>query len=269
MVSCYKYINNWSKYNYKRQKNSMLSKPSTSNKVSGEKNSYYFLNQIMSAQRNPMSELWNQANKLQRLDSPNQITKLKYTISNKHWKKTIQTILKKGSDMSDIEKKTLSFWLKMTCESEKYMRDRDDKEIIRFRNEQSKNCFIQKCKTSIHRWLKDTIFENQAFKEKIAQMKEKFLNSWLEDEKMINEEKDGDNSQSTDYPIKIESNNPTSEAISPFRTEENSDIKSKNDTDVMMKIENIQKEWGNYKEMLSMFLKVFRIPVAVPMKFEN
>lgn len=248
----------------------MLTKPSTSNKVSGEKNSYYFLNQIMAAQRNAMSELWNQANKLQRLESPNQITKLKYTISNKHWKKTIQSILKKGSEMSDIEKKTLSFWLKMTCEPEKYMRDREDKEIIRFRNDQSRGCFIQKCKTSIHRWLKDTIFENHAFKEKIAQMKEKFLTAWLQDEKMINEEKDEENSQSTDYSIKIESNNPPSENIRQEENERNSNIKSKNDAvDVMMKIENIQKEWGNYKEMLSMFLKVYRIPFAVPMKFEN
>ena len=247
----------------------MLSKPSTSNKVSGEKNSYYFLNQIMAAQRNPMSEQWNKSNKLQRLESPNQITKLKYTISNKHWKKTIQSILKKGSDMSDIEKKTLSFWLKMTCDPEKYMKDRDDKEIIRFRNDQSKNCFIQKCKTSIHRWLKDAILENQAFKEKIAQMKEKVLTAWL-DENMIDEEKDEDNSQSTDYPVKIESNNPQSETISQEGNEQNSNLQSKKETgDIKMRFENIEKELGVFKEIFTMLFKGYRIPVAVPMKFEN
>lgn len=243
----------------------MLSKPSTPNKVSGEKNSYYFLNQIMSAQRNAMSEQWNQANKLQKLESPNKITKPKYTISNKHWKKTIQSILKKGSNMSDLEKKTLSFWLKMTSEPEKYMRDREDKEIIRFRNDQSKICFIKKCKTSIHRWLKDTIFENFAFKEKIAQMKEKFLNSWLEEG-----EKDEGSSESTDFPMKIESNILPSENISIEGKEKNLEINLQKDTgDVMKKIDNMQKEWEYYKQMFSLFFKVSSLPVAFPIKFEN
>ena len=87
---------------------------------------------------------------------------------------------------------------------------------------------------------------------------------------MIDEEKDEDNSQSTDYPVKIESNNPQSETISQEGNEQNSNLQSKKETgDIKMRFENIEKELGVFKEIFTMLFKGYRIPVAVPMKFEN
>lgn len=162
-----------------------MNKISNSNNISGGKNSFYFLNKIMAAQKNEMSDLWSETNKRNiKLESPHQISRFKYTVSNKHWKKAIQSILEKGAEMSDLEKKILSFWLKMTIDPEKYMKDQNDNEIIRFRNVESRHSFILKCKTSIHDWLKKNLLKCETFKEKVSQIEEKFLNDWL----------DGDNS---------------------------------------------------------------------------
>ena len=160
-----------------------MNKFSNSNNISGGKNSFYFLNKIMAAQKNEMSDLWSETNKRHnKLESTQQISRFKYTVSNKHWKKAIQSILEKGAEMSDLEKKILSFWLKMTIEPEKYMRDLNDNEIIRFRNAESRYSFIRKCKTSIHDWLKKNLLKCETFKEKVSQIEEKFLSDWLDGE---------------------------------------------------------------------------------------
>ena len=173
-----------------------MNKFSNSNNISGGKNSFYFLNKIMAAQKNEMSDLWGETNKRHNnLESTHQISRFKYTVSNKHWKKAIQSILEKGAEMSDLEKRILSFWLKMTIDPEKYMRDQNDNEIIRFRNAESRYSFIRKCKTSIHDWLKKNLLKCETFKEKVSQIEEKFLSDWLDGENLnsLNVGKDKEN----------------------------------------------------------------------------
>lgn len=170
------------------------------NNSSGNKNVYYFLNRIISEQNNELSHYWNKSHKLS--ESSKQITKesSKYTISNKHWRITVKMILNKGVEMTNIEKKTLDFLLKLTKEPKEFMVNRYGKQIVSFRNVESEKSFYEKCKGSLYPWLKNLIFEKliimngKTNKSEFDAMKEKMLNNYL----ISDGEKTNDSSSSED-----------------------------------------------------------------------
>ena len=155
------------------------------NNSSGNKNVYYFLNRIISEQNNELSQYWNKSHKLS--ESSKQIAKEnnKYTISNKHWRITVKTILSKGAEMTNIEKQTLDFLLKLTKEPKDFMVNRYGKQIVSFRNIESEKSFYEKCKGTLYPWLKNLIFEKliilngKTNKSEFDAMKEKMLKDYL------------------------------------------------------------------------------------------
>ena len=155
------------------------------NNSSGNKNVYYFLNRIISEQNNELSQYWNKSHKLS--ESSKQIAKEnnKYTISNKHWRITVKTILSKGAEMTNIEKQTLDFLLKLTKEPKDFMVNRYGKQIVSFRNIESEKSFYEKCKGSLYPWLKNLIFEKliilngKTNKSEFDAVKEKMLKDYL------------------------------------------------------------------------------------------
>lgn len=61
--------------------------------------------------------------------------------------------------MSPLEKQTLLFLLEITKDPQSFLQNAQGKDIIKFKNDESKCYFIGKCKNSLHPWLKNVIFE--------------------------------------------------------------------------------------------------------------
>ena len=129
-------------------------------KVSGNKNSYYFLNRLLCANPNEISRFWKEASKNQAPVSTNPLFKNKYTITSKHWKMIVKSMLEKGSAITQIEMKTLILLLKITKEPELYMKNNFGVDIITFKKPESKKTFIDKCINNIYPWLRNITFEN-------------------------------------------------------------------------------------------------------------
>ena len=87
--------------------------------------------------------------------------------------------------MTNIEKQTLDFLLKLTKEPKDFMVNRYGKQIVSFRNIESEKSFYEKCKGSLYPWLKNLIFEKliilngKTNKSEFDAMKEKMLKDYL------------------------------------------------------------------------------------------
>jgi len=117
---------------------------------SGEKNCYYFLNRLLSRTDEELHQMWKKLRGIHK-KSQSQISKKK--ISSKHWKTAIKNTLSKGSDIGDIEMKTINKLIEITENPESFLIDSKGEPVIRFRSKVSSNEFISKCIKTIHPFL--------------------------------------------------------------------------------------------------------------------
>ena len=122
------------------------------------KSFYHFLNFLINANNKEIMSCL--AKPVQQVKSPSSKSICKKDkIANHIWKGAVISILNKGHAMSPLEKQTLLFLLEITKDPQSFFPNAQGKDIIKFKNDESKCYFIGKCKNSIYPWLKNVIFE--------------------------------------------------------------------------------------------------------------
>lgn len=166
----------------------------TAYKPSGNKNSYYFLNRLILAHNEDIPILWQNIIKSEPLSTHPIRKDKKYKITSKHWKKTVKSLLSKGSQIQTSEVKTVKFLLELTRSPEKFMRNSNGKEIINWRSKNSCEIFVQKCKNSIYPWLRAMVIDEFSKRggSDSEGMKDDLLQEILEKQISINEKERND-----------------------------------------------------------------------------